>query len=84
MSKPLCNQRKRPAASIRDCSKSLRAPWESGTSIVPEVCDLVRLKGSRPTNSCDCKRKFARAYAVLQRHSQDCLLCRIGVAFRGT
>ena len=45
-------------ASIKDCSKNLRALWKSGTSTAPSFVSFVLLEEKQATNCCGCKRSM--------------------------
>ena len=76
MNKPLCintavcNQYQR---LLEDCESALEI-WDEHRAEVSESRWIGREAGDELLR---LQAKFARAYAVLQRHSQDCLLCQL-------
>jgi len=76
MSKPLC-------INATVCSEYQRLLEESESALEiwdenrAEVCESRSIGKEAGDELLRLQAKFARAYAVLQRHSQDCLLCQM-------
>ena len=82
MNKPLCiktafcNQYQR---LLEECESALEI-WDEHRAEV----SVSRLVGKEAGDELlRLQAKFARAYAVLQRHSQDCLLCQMVTHLEG-
>jgi len=76
MSKPLCINAtvcSEYQRLLEECQSALEF-WDLHRA---EVCE-ARLTGKEAGDELlRLQAKFARAYAVLQQHSQDCLLCQM-------
>lgn len=76
MNKPLCINTticSEYQRLLEDCESALEI-WDEHRAEV----SVSRLAGREAGDELlRLQAKFARAYAVLQRHSQDCLLCQL-------
>ncbi len=82
MNKPLCintticNQYER---LLEECESALEI-WDEHRA---EFCESRLVGREAGDELLRLQAKFARAYAVLQRHSQDCLLCQLASNMEG-
>ena len=82
MNKPLCI--KTAVCSeyqrlLEECQSALEI-WDELRAEVSASRLIGKEAGDEPLR---LQAKFVRAYAVLQRHSQDCLLCRLVTGMEG-
>jgi hypothetical protein len=82
MNKPLC-------IKTTVCSEYQRLLEESQSTLEfwnerrAEISESRLIKKEEGDELLGLQAKFARAYALLQRHSQDCLLCQLVARLEG-
>jgi hypothetical protein len=65
---------------LEDCQSALEI-WDEHRV---EVCESRLFRKEAGDELLRLQAKYARAYAVLQRHSQDCLLCQLVTRMEGS
>src|SRR6266852_3140706 len=65
---------------LEDCQSALEI-WDERRA---EVCGSRLIGRETGDELLRLQAKYARAYAVLQRHSQDCLLCQLVTRMEGS
>ena len=82
MNKPLCIRTtvcREYQRLLEDCQSALEI-WDEHRA---EACESGLIGKEAGDELLRLQAKFARAYAVLQRHSQDCLLCQLASNMEG-
>jgi len=83
MRKPLCIRTtvcREYQRLLEDCQSALEI-WDKHRA---EVCESRRTGKEAGDELLRLQAKYARAYAVLQRHSEDCLLCQLVTRMEGS
>jgi len=65
---------------LEDCQSALEL-WDGHRA---EVCESRFIRKEAGDQLLRLQAKYARAYAVMQRHSEDCLLCQLVSRMEGS
>ena len=65
---------------LEDCQSALEL-WDEHRA---EVCESRFIRKEAGDQLLRLQAKYARAYAVMQRHSEDCLLCQLVSRMEGS
>jgi len=83
MNKPLCIRTtvcREYQRLLEDCQSALEI-WDEHRA---EVCESGWIGKEAGDELLRLQANYARAYAVLQRHSEDCLLCQLVTRMAGS